>query len=77
MNEYVNKVIVNGQTLVDLTQDTVVGNVLKQGYTSHLSSGAPVIGTYTVADDKDEIEQIIKDYLENSILIIDGGDSTD
>ena len=42
----VNKVVYAGQTLVDLTSDTVTENALRQGYTAHDKAGNPVTGTY-------------------------------
>lgn len=44
-NQYKNKVIYNGQTLIDLTADTVAANKLLSGYTAHDASGAPITGT--------------------------------
>ena len=45
--QYVNKVIVNGQTKMDLTSDTVDAAHLLSGYTAHDKSGAPIEGTCT------------------------------
>lgn len=45
-NEYINKVEANGETLIDLTSDTVTADKLLQGETAHLASGAPVAGTF-------------------------------
>lgn len=45
MSQYINKVIVNGQTKMDLTSDTVDAAHLLKGYTAHDKSGAPVTGT--------------------------------
>lgn len=44
-NPYKNKVVYNGQTLIDLTGDTVAADKLLQGYTAHDASGAPITGT--------------------------------
>lgn len=46
-NPYKNKVIYNGQTLIDLTGDTVAPETLLSGYTAHDASGAPIVGTAT------------------------------
>lgn len=52
--QYVNKVIVNGQTKMDLTSDTVDPAHLLSGYTAHDKSGAPIEGSCTFdADTKD------------------------
>lgn len=45
--QYINKVIVNGQTKIDLTSDTVDAAHLLDGYTAHDKSGAPIEGTCT------------------------------
>lgn len=39
-----NKVIVNGETILDLTQDTVTPATLAKGITAHDKSGAPITG---------------------------------
>ena len=44
-NQYVNKVIVNGVTKIDLTGDTVTAATLIKGATAHDKSGAPITGT--------------------------------
>lgn len=46
-NAYINKVIVNGVTKIDLTADTVDASHLLSGYTAHDKSGAPVTGSCT------------------------------
>lgn len=45
-NQYVNKVDYAGQTLIDLTSDTVTADKLFSGYTAHDKSGAIITGTY-------------------------------
>lgn len=42
----VNKVVYGGQTLVDLTGDTVTAATLAKGVTAHDKSGAKITGTY-------------------------------
>lgn len=44
-NEYVNKVVYDGSTLIDLTADTVTAETLLEGYTAHDASGALITGT--------------------------------
>lgn len=43
-NPYVNKVIVNNQTIIDLSGDTVAAAKLLDGYTAHDKSGAQITG---------------------------------
>lgn len=45
MANYINKVIVNGVTKIDLTGDTVTAETLISGATAHDKSGAPITGT--------------------------------
>ena len=40
-----NQVIVNGETILDLTADTVTEKDLVEGVTAHGKSGAPITGT--------------------------------
>lgn len=44
-NQYVNKVVYDGTTLIDLTSDTVAAAYLLKNYTAHDKSGAPITGT--------------------------------
>lgn len=43
-NTNANQVIVNGETILDLTDDNVTANGLAEGATAHVSSGALVNG---------------------------------
>jgi hypothetical protein len=47
-NQHVNKVAVNGQTVLDLSGDTVYPGMLAKGITAHDKSGAQIIGTLEV-----------------------------
>ena len=52
--KYVSKVVYFGDTLIDLTSDTVEASKLLSGFTAHDKSGAPITGTSTFdADTKD------------------------
>ena len=44
----VNQVIVNGETILDLTNDTVTANDLAKGVTAHDKSGTEIVGTVEV-----------------------------
>jgi len=50
-NQYINKIIVNGETKIDLTSDTITPDKLASGYTAHDKSGAPITGTSTLDSD--------------------------
>ena len=43
----INKVIYGGNTLIDLTSDTIIAEKMLSGYTAHDKSGALVTGTCT------------------------------
>lgn len=47
-NQYVNKVAVNGKTVLDLCGDTVYPGMLAKGITAHDKSGAQIKGTLEV-----------------------------
>lgn len=54
-NQYVNKVIYGGNTLIDLTADTVTADKLLSGIKAHDKSGAVITGTCTYdADTSDD-----------------------
>lgn len=44
-NEYVNKIVLGSETLLDLTGDTATAADVAKGKTFHLFTGAPAIGT--------------------------------
>lgn len=46
-NQYVNKVIFGGDTLIDISTDTVTAAKVLSGYTAHDKSGAPITGSCT------------------------------
>lgn len=50
-NEYYNKVVYGGNTLIDLTADTVDAAHLLSTYTAHDKSGAPITGSCTYDSD--------------------------
>lgn len=68
----VNKVIYHGNTIIDLTSDTVSASTLLQGFTAHSKSGAVITGTNT-----DEIDRIMtsgltdgyKEYSDDGTII--------
>ena len=50
-NQYKNKIIYNGTTLIDLTGDTITAADLASGKTAHDKSGAIITGTNTYDSD--------------------------
>lgn len=54
-NAYINKVVYGGNTLIDLTADTVTPATLMLGYTAHDASGALITGTADGGVDGDNL----------------------
>ena len=46
----VNKVIYGGETVVDLTEDTVTASTLAEGTTAHNAAGEQIVGVLPVYD---------------------------
>lgn len=62
-NQNVNKVVYGGQTLIDLTADTITAGDLAAGVTAHDKSGATITGTDTrdsdTSDDTASVAEIL------------------
>ncbi len=43
-----NKVVINNETVIDLTSDTVAADKLLNGYTAHNKAGVLVTGTVNI-----------------------------
>lgn len=75
-NLYVNIVECDGETLIDLTQDTIQPDKLSTGYTAHDSTGAPIVGIAGFPHD-DSIEGTsVQNYGTFKSLEVHGGTST-
>lgn len=59
----INKVIYGGETLIDLTGDTVDAAHLLSGYTAHDKSGAVITGTNTFDSDTSEDTAAVAEIL--------------
>lgn len=55
----INKVIVNGEVLVDLTEDTVTPGTLKKGTVAHDKSGKKIVGTLDQGAEVDDIDIVL------------------
>ncbi len=62
-NQYVNKVIYGGDTLVDLTGDTVDPSHLLKDMTAHDKSGAPITGECTFDADTSDADVAVAEIL--------------
>lgn len=73
-NQYKNKVIYNGNTLIDISDSTVTADKLLQGYTAYAADGSKIIGTHT-----DEVTYNVTQQLtgvsssNNANKVISGG----
>lgn len=71
-NQYKNKIIYGGQTLIDLTSDTVDAAHLLSGYTAHAKSGAPITGTCSFDADTSDGDAIASQILNTKIAYVNG-----
>lgn len=55
----VNKIEINGEVKLDLTQDTVTPATLAKGKTAHDKSGAAIVGTMEASSAKEEQEKTV------------------
>ena len=69
-NEYVNHVVINGVTKVDLRSDTVTAATLAQGYTAHDGSGKAIVGTMTGGDSGSAYQD------QDGYIVLDDDEST-
>ena len=75
-NQYVNKVVVGGETKLDLTGDTVVPEKLAQGYKAHDKSGAPIVGTNTFDADTSDATAAAAEILDGKTAYVAGNKIT-
>ena len=75
-NDYVNKVVFNGDTLIDLTNDTVTAEDLKKGVMAHDKSGNAIIGTLEAGGGGDTsmedglIDATLREYSNDRVTYI-------
>lgn len=62
-NQYVNKVVYGGETLIDLTADTITAADLASGVTAHDKSGATITGTSTYDSDTSDDTAVASEIL--------------
>ena len=71
-NEYINKVIYGGNTLIDLTADTITADKILSGYTAHAASGAPITGTCTFDADTSDATAAVAEVLSTKTFYKNG-----
>lgn len=76
-NEYTNKVVLSsGETLIDLTNDTVTANKVLSTYTFHLASGAPATGNCTYDADTSDATATVSEILAGKTAYKNGAKLT-
>ena len=71
-NSNYNKVMYNGNTLIDLTADTITAADLAYGVTAHDRSGAVITGTNTYDADTSDANAIASQILLNKTAYVNG-----
>lgn len=75
-NQYINKVIYGGTTLIDLTGDDVTASSVLSGKKFHLPSGAPSTGTCTYDADTSDATAVASEILTGKTAYKNGSKLT-
>jgi len=75
-NTYVNKVVYGGETLIDLTADTITADKLAKDVTAHDKSGAPITGTSTFDADTSDATATAAEILATKTAYVNGNKVT-
>lgn len=75
-NEYVNKVVYGGETLIDLTGDTAVATDVLSGKKFHLKSGAQATGSCTYDADTSDATAAASEILNTKTAYVNGNKIT-
>lgn len=70
--EHISKVIYGGQTLIDLTGDTVTADKVLSGYTTHGADGAPIEGACTYDADTQDANAADSEILSGKTAYVKG-----
>lgn len=69
-NQYVNKVIYGGNTLIDISSDTVTAEKILTGYTAHDKSGAPITGSCDFDSDTTDANAVAAEILSGKTAYV-------
>ena len=75
-NQYYNKIIYGGTTLIDLTGDTVTAADILTGVTAHDKSGAPITGTCNYDSDTSDATAVVAEILATKSAYVRGSKLT-
>ena len=75
-NQYVSKVVLGSETLIDLTADTVTADKLAYGVTAHGKDGAPITGTSTYDADTSDATATAAEILATKTAYVNGSKVT-
>lgn len=71
-NQYVSKVVLGSETLIDLTSDTVTADKLAYGVKAHDKSGAQITGTNTYDADTGDATASASEILATKTAYVNG-----
>lgn len=75
-NQYYNKIIINGETKIDLTGDTITAADLKSGIIAHDKTGATITGTNTADSNTQDANAAAAEILKDKTAYVRGSKVT-
>ena len=75
-DSYYSKVVINGETIMDLTGDTVSADKLLSGFTAHDKTGAPIEGTCTFDANTSDANAAAAEILSGKTAYVKGSKVT-
>lgn len=69
-NKYVSKVVYGGNTIIDLTADTVTADKILSGYTAHGKDGAPLTGACSYDADTGDATAAVAEILSGKTAYV-------